>query len=677
MNWLKRLLGGSVRYGAVESGVVRTASTGPTGSNTPEAINANPSPLPSPTVDSLAGRPALDLVDGINALAEYYRYVEAEVYDRSLKTMREHRDFRDEFLRRAGAVLAYERDADARNQIQRAIEKEAAAFAGAPSVESDVAEEARSRDQAGYALLGLTAPLTLDSLKAAYRTAALAHHPDVGGDDETMSKVNDAYELFTAIVRRQVAQENVLQQPQPVRDSAQTFFQNVRYARFSALLDDLNADEAFEAYQTLSISEVKGQFRSWETVSRMCELLAACSRPDEAKHALHDLGTLVEDGEARGLLLQATYRQTSEACCDPSSIRFIPNHVRQADNLLRLGVIDKRRYDAVVKRIGDTDVKIAEDEGAFETFAKSYRFLQLRMDPPIPNQSPNGLVPAPDYYARVETLSEPQRAEYALAFHDGVVGLLTKYMAVRMDALLRAPFLGYADINAVFAELSALDAAPGMKSGLRALCDEALKIVSFLVSLSETDRAKRIGALKSLDANPGPLTVTISIGGLDGIGDLTLPRPIMMNPAYTTFATGPMERIERYAQTGSELTPAEQVEQRKNWEVSRAFHDSDVYQRAREATWKEKDPEKIVAAVSALCEGMYDRATNAHDRSLEIGYWTDKLTIALVKLKRFDEALHWIQRYDDTPESIKGRDANGVLDALKKRKARCQSILSR
>jgi hypothetical protein len=91
----------------------------------------------------------------------------------------------------------------------------------------------------------------------------------------------------------------------------------------------------------------------------------------------------------------------------------------------------------------------------------------------------------------------------------------------------------------------------------------------------------------------------------------------------------------------------------------------------------ERPGEKIIAAVSALCEVMYDRATSAHDRSLEIGYWTDKLTIALAKLKRFDEALWWIRRFDDTPESIRGRDANGVLEALKKRKARCQSFLSR
>jgi len=35
-----------------------------------------------------------------------------------------------------------------------------------------------------------------DSLKDAYRKAALKHHPDTGGDLETMKKVNEAYELL-------------------------------------------------------------------------------------------------------------------------------------------------------------------------------------------------------------------------------------------------------------------------------------------------------------------------------------------------------------------------------------------------------------------------------------------------------------------------------------------------
>jgi hypothetical protein len=651
VNWFQRLLSGGPVGGALQ----------------PAGVSESPGPQVAS--ESIVRRSARDLVDGLNALAEYHRYKEAGAYDRGLKTMREHRDFRDEFLKRTEAILNYADNVQARGEIQDAMQKEVAAFAGVQAPASDAATDARSRNPSGYALLGLAAPLTFESLKAAYRKAALAHHPDVGGDNRTMQQVNDAYELFTAVLRGQAAE--TLLQPQPQIADVKSFFASIRYTKFYMLVDDFDASAAFETYKTLNICDLESQFRSWDIVARLCELLAAGDRLDEAKRVLHDLGTIVDDGEKRDLNLQPIYRKTSEACVDPKGIRFIPNHMRQADNLLRLGLIDKKRHDAIAKRIGGAVEKIAEDEGVFEAFARSYRFLQLPMDPPVATRRPGGLVPGPDYYARVEALTAPQQAEYAQAFHAGAVEFMMKYMAVRIDALFRSPFLGYVDRPAILIELRALDSAPGMKPGLRSLCGEAIKVVAFLDALPEKDRSKRIAMLTSLDSDGGPATLTIS---LSGIG-VTMPRPIVMNPSYTQFATAPLEQIERYIRTGSELTPEEQLKRQERWEASKAFHDSDVYKHARDATWRDKTPEAIVPAVTALCETLYQRATVPHEEPLEIGYWTDKLTTALVKMKRFADALRWIQRYEDTALAIKGRDSGGVLESLAKRKARCEAAI--
>ena len=659
MKWLKQLFGNKLN-----------GETHPAESNSAPKVAAEPRTELTPA--GPATRKAPNLVDGINALATYYRYLEAEAYDRGMKTMREHRDFRDEFLNRSNAVLLYERDPDARGQIALAIAREAAAFAAAPTmVIGDSAAEAKSRDPQGYTLLDLTPPLTLENLRAAYRRAALAHHPDVGGDNETMRKINDAYELFSAVIRRRVAQEMLAAGSQPiVANDVDSFFVRVRFGKLSMLLDDLAADAALDVYNTLSIASLEAQFRSWDLVAKLCELLAACNRPDDAKRVLHDLGTLVEDGGKRELILGPIYRKASEACCDPKAIRFIPNHDRQAGNLLRLGIIDQKRYDAILKRVAEAEEKASDQEEAFKKFAASYRFLQLPMDPAVDSVPITGLVPSPDYYARVETMSDAQRREYARAFHGGAAALTVKYLAVRMDALLRAPFVGYCDLNALLAELGALDTAPGMKPGLAALCKEAITVISFLASLPESQRAQRIAALKALDSVPGP-TITISPVGV-GVG-VSMPRPIRMNPAFTQFATGPMERIERYAKTGSEFTVEEQQESRRRWDETRAFHDSDLYKRARDATWKEKNPEAVVTAVSALCDAIYERAVQTRDDSLEIGYWTDKLTTALVKLQRFDDALRWIRRFDDAPKAMKERTAHGVVGALRKRGVRCEA----
>jgi len=45
------------------------------------------------------------------------------------------------------------------------------------------------------ALLSITYPCTADDIKAAYRKQARRHHPDLGGDEEMMKSINQAYEL--------------------------------------------------------------------------------------------------------------------------------------------------------------------------------------------------------------------------------------------------------------------------------------------------------------------------------------------------------------------------------------------------------------------------------------------------------------------------------------------------
>lgn len=625
---------------------------------------------------------APDLVDGINALAAYYRYIEAEAYDSQLKTARERRDFRDEFLQRMNALLGYEGDADAKRQIQHAIEKEVAAYESGLNFQPsrDVDAEAKSRDAAGYLLLELSTPLTWESLKTAYRAAAKKHHPDTGGDNATMARVNDAYVLFTAILRRSGAQQAALNgQPMIVADSADKLFSRVRLTKFAALADDLAADTAYETYQQLSLSDIEQAYRGVDPVARLCELLAAAGRSEAAAHVLSDLDGIVERAAARQLNYRPFYISASEVCKNPKSARFVPNHIRQANNLLRLGIIDQKRYDAIVKRVGVAEDQVHEDQAAFLKYVAGRDFLMLPKDS-VPDDGPiNGLVPVPGYYSRVETLSPVQSREYARAFHAHATQLIAKYLAVRLDALLRAPFMGVTDLTAVLDELQFFADAPGLRGTMPLLCQEALTVVKFLNGITSSEREERIQLLNSLDAVPGTptvltLTIDASTGDVQSSG-LRMQRPICLNPQFTKFATGPLERIERYVRTGSELTPNEQQAQNRLREESRAFRESDLYKRARDVTWaKQKDPEQVVSALAALCEAMYERISQG-DTTMEVGYWTNHLTINLVKLHRFQEAIDWIDRVKSAPPSVQDKLAPSEVTALEKRRIRCAKAI--
>jgi len=45
------------------------------------------------------------------------------------------------------------------------------------------------------ALLCVVLPCNADDIKIAYRKQARRHHPDLGGDEEMMKSINQAYEL--------------------------------------------------------------------------------------------------------------------------------------------------------------------------------------------------------------------------------------------------------------------------------------------------------------------------------------------------------------------------------------------------------------------------------------------------------------------------------------------------
>ncbi|MFO8061082.1 MAG: J domain-containing protein, partial [Bacillota bacterium] len=50
-----------------------------------------------------------------------------------------------------------------------------------------------------YKMLGVSPSATWDEIEKAYRRKAKLHHPDHGGDEDTMRALNDAYAQLKAI----------------------------------------------------------------------------------------------------------------------------------------------------------------------------------------------------------------------------------------------------------------------------------------------------------------------------------------------------------------------------------------------------------------------------------------------------------------------------------------------
>ncbi len=66
-----------------------------------------------------------------------------------------------------------------------------------------------------YQVLGVTPPVSMDELKAAYRKAAALHHPDRGGSHQAMVGINAAYEQVKWELERGIRNNSQYHPPQP------------------------------------------------------------------------------------------------------------------------------------------------------------------------------------------------------------------------------------------------------------------------------------------------------------------------------------------------------------------------------------------------------------------------------------------------------------------------------
>ena len=128
------------------------------------------------------------------SVAAYFHARECEAYYEALKRAEPRRDFHERL------IAALERLIDLTNAPSGAgavddviseslrVERRGRGALGATALEI-----ARTRYPEGIELLRLSEPLTYESLRSAYRSAALRNHPDAGGSHDAMVRVNEAF----------------------------------------------------------------------------------------------------------------------------------------------------------------------------------------------------------------------------------------------------------------------------------------------------------------------------------------------------------------------------------------------------------------------------------------------------------------------------------------------------
>ena len=319
----------------------------------------------------------------------------------------------------------------------------------------------------GVALLELSEPLSFDSLKDAYRVAAKKNHPDMGGNHSAMIAINEVYPLL----------HNLLSERENISDTFIPFINKhgpqdcseYRYKcallLFQALVDDLNLDTSFMWLQRILSNEWHVSSYANIFAFSLCEwacklatyLAIAHNEPDAIKvinivRKFHQVNPRLTKYKHTA----SWFSKAKAAINGTKSVKIMIQNPRQAQNALRLGLIDQKRYEKACQ--GDEIFKDNQRlyEEKLRVYIKEKGFLQnLPTDVvALGKVMKNKLVPEPDALSDIiMDITDDQQAEYLCAFSDSAtLPLVWKYTRTRLHSLLESVVFYPSSVDATIAE---------------------------------------------------------------------------------------------------------------------------------------------------------------------------------------------------------------------------------
>ena len=156
---------------------------------------------------------------------------------------------------------------------------------------------------------------------------------------------------------------------------------------------------------------------------------------------------------------------------------------------------------------------------------------------------------------------------------------------------------------------------------------------------------------------------------------------ITLHPKYFSIIQAPLEQLRRALATGSLQTKEEARRVGRQWsrdlemiEVLRKKHREEVLFRALDTA--KENPEGVVEVMEPYCTALLKLGKKlVYVEELQICYWIDALTIAFVRLKRWQDAKQWLDLHLALLERYHGRSSRSMEATLHKRLKRCTSML--
>lgn len=609
-------------------------------------------------------------------------------YFNSLRGVDAERNFHEQLKNSILPLLEFLDSPEHRVLINSILFKEGSAKHIRP--DANVASFLKKIDSEGFKILELNKDVTFESLKKAYKAAAKKHHPDLGGDENKMKIVNNAYTKFHDILcsgdSKRFSDSDAFSDSVSVEDRECSSANDVIYlaavALVKSLVDLWAVDEAitilkkfekFESlapYQDLSIMDT---YYLANSLLKGAERLHYINQTDAARWLISDFEIVFTEAKRLDPFIIDRRKHVRSGFGEKSSLKIVIKHPLQGENLHRLKAIDDKRFAAYVKKAGTAQNKSSElSEKTNDIITNG--FINLDFDKSYKCEGKTRpLIPVPSYnQTRVNHLNNEQIGEYFCAFSPKSSSeLLSKYITVRLHSYLMSIIFFYDK-----------DALPKIKQELKSLHDlkivnnftviDLQKIIRHLENLSDSDRSKKLRYCQRVDdPTPGANRSMTAFITADP-SDRNEKNAIDVSSSYLFF----LERID----SNGNLTENNSSRWSEDLALIQELGQSPAGKSAQEASSESDKPEKIIQAVSEYLEAIIALSTKIDPLNvgqLQLGYWVDALTVAFGKQRNWYEVNRWLDWFFALQSSYFERLNNGDREKMQKRFDRAKKELKK
>ncbi|HZK08225.1 MAG TPA: hypothetical protein VFC92_08490 [Bacteroidales bacterium] len=552
-------------------------------------------------------------------------------------------------------------------------------------------------DPQGIKLLKIEDDIDLAKLKVLYKRAAKEHHPDKGGNLKTMQAVNRTYDLFIELISQSSyfdsgadSAGSFVVSPKNIED----FIFSAHYNLAVIYADAFATDRLFlhlkEIQRLLGENSspyvghsIRVHVERSNEIYKICKSLARFEMRDELKEATQITLKLIERCVQDWVVLnESDSKPKLKHILDLDLLKskfggsITLRHLNQAENAFRLGKISRERYEKARKKfLGENDLKIV-CANKVNSFISEYGFASIISNSNYStetNTSSDSLTIAPYSSDRFELLQENQKAEYLSAFSKPNEGhLFEKYYDIRVNEILIGLIKNFSGIpiEKIIFEVNYF------KDNFNRQFKKYEIIHEFIVHLNNLPdelREEKLNILSSLDSTKRKENGYIFAFLMEPQSQEKEMR-IEVTNQYINFALQDLHKIREYKDGASSETEFD-IAWRRDITLLRKFKETSV-SKERELVWFSigRSPEDVVRTSENYLKEILKLGEQFHPKNtgeLQIGYEINRITTALVKLNKWESALHWSKLFFELPLSYRDRSTNSELKAIQKRMNRC------